>query len=173
MDIFLSVLTTIIVIYFLFRLYKFENNFKTLLNIVGGLKFRIFEHEAQLLGRKGVYVPEDTAEYIFNIIWSTVSNKERSQIEKEYKGNCPNHIPLWKYVLYNYQINTKLIPKEPFMKIDTPEEILLGDICQLEQSVKELKKIKKITSEIINSITNMPDESEDITNKIDEKTKNN
>lgn len=137
-------ITTTLFIYFILKVNKLRKEFKVLLNIVGGLKFRVFEHEAQLLGRKGMYIPEDAAEFVFNVVWSMISDKQKSELEKEYKENCPSHIPLWKYVLYNYRIDTKLIPKEPFMRIDSPQDILLDNIGQtIEQTIKKIEKIEK------------------------------
>lgn len=146
------IVNSIITAFVIYVLLKLAREFKTLLNIVGGLKFRVFEHESQLLGRRGVYVPEDVAEYIFNVVWTMITDKEKAELEKKYKESCPEHIPMWKYILYNYRVDIKLIPKEPFMNIDSPQDILLGRLEQLEQILNKAEIIDKKLEQVKNEI---------------------
>lgn len=148
-------LTAIIITFFVITMMwfrHFQNEFGKMLNIVGSLKFRVFEHEAQLLNRTGVYVPEDSAEFVFNNIWSMLSEKEQTVIKEEYSQQCPSHIPLWKYVLYNYRAETKLTRKEPYMRIDSEENILLSNIHEMEQKMQQFSKATKNIAEEISKI---------------------
>lgn len=141
-----------LVLFFLSKMKSLNKGFSSIIDTIGALKFRVFEHEAQLLGQKGVYVPEDTAKYIFNIIWNMIGDKERSNIENEYNKMCPEHIPLWKYVLYNYQINTNMFHREPFTRIDSVQDILLSKVDKLEEALKDTVKCSQDSKDMLNII---------------------
>lgn len=159
----------IIVCYIFISRMKFvTKNLQDLLNIVGALKYRVFDHEAQLLNKKGVYVPEDSAEFVFKIAWSMLSEDIQEALKKDYEDNCPKHIPLWKYILYNYKVNTVVKRKEPYGKIDSTADLIADDLDEikdlamrindLSNSIKELEsKSKEHVEEISNQIHNLND----------------
>jgi hypothetical protein len=136
------ILFILIVLSILFYQYikfsRLEKQLGSLLGIVGNLKYRVFTHEAQLLERNGVYVPNESAEFVFNTIWSMLNEEQKEKISEEYKQNSPKHIPLWKYVLHNYKIETNLVSLQPISRIDSVNDIVSSDMINLQESMDEL-----------------------------------
>lgn len=130
-----------------------EKEFGKILKIVGSLKFKQFEHETQLLNRSGVYVPEDSGEFVYNIIWSMIDEKEKRFLENEYKEKSPSHIPMWKFILYNYKITTNMVQKEPLMEMSSTEGII-SNIYETEQIVKSYSKTMDDLENTVSHITN-------------------
>ena len=80
------ILFILIVLSILFYQYikfsRLEKQLGSLLGIVGNLKYRVFTHEAQLLERNGVYVPNESAEFVFNTIWSMLNEEQKEKFQK-------------------------------------------------------------------------------------------
>lgn len=142
-----------------------KREFAKLLKIVSTLKFKQFEHETQLLGRAGVYVPEDSAEFVYNVIWGMIDENEKKFLENEYKEKCPSHIPIWKFVLYNYKLTTTIVPKEPAMVMSHTEN-LMSNMYEMEQMVdsyiKTVDDLHNSTSEIKKSLNKVSAELTDM-----------
>lgn len=138
---------------------RLERQVGSLLGIVGNLKYRVFTHEAQLLERNGVYVPSESAEFVFNTIWSMLNEEQKKKIKKEYNQNSPKHIPLWKYVLHNYKIETNLVSLQPISRIDSVNDIVSSDMINIQESMDDLesrfKNLEAHSSSVSESIENL------------------
>lgn len=171
----IAVLIIGFMVYIVSRFNHFQKDFSKLLNIVGSLKFRVFEHEGQLLNRSGVYVPEDSAEFVFKTIWGMLSEKEQTRIKQEYSDQCPSHIPLWKYVLYNYRVDTRLTRKEPYSQIDSVDDLIFSGIHQIKHDMQKFKATRNALAEEVSNIESelgsLMDEIKNKEDKPDEKSK--
>nr|WP_303243954.1 hypothetical protein [uncultured Cellulosilyticum sp.] len=149
-----------LIILFVQKMGHLEKEYGKLIEIVGSMKFKQFEHERQLLERDGVYVPEDTAEYVYNILWGTINEGDKKVLEKEYKEKCPAHIPMWKFVLYNYRVTTSIVRKEPMAKLSCAEAVISNEY-ESESAIRGMNKIRE-------NIKNVENEFRDIVNQVDE-----
>ncbi|WP_372999123.1 hypothetical protein [Lutispora sp.] len=167
---FLVGIIALLIVFFLSKMKRLENQFGDLLKMVGTLKFKQFEHETQLLNRSGVYIPEDSAEFVYNILWSIIDKKQKEFLENEYKQKCPAHIPIWKFVLYNYRLTTKVVQKEPLMDMSSTEK-LMSNMYEIEQATKSyLKAQENIQEDIKDVLKSMKKTDTDMTEAIGEVT---
>ncbi|RYL93421.1 hypothetical protein EWI07_07365 [Sporolactobacillus sp. THM7-4] len=138
---------------------RIEKQLGSLLGIVGNLKYRVFTHEAQLLERNGVYVPNESAEFVFNTIWGMLNEQQKERLKEEYYQNSPKHIPLWKYVLHNYKVETNLVSLQPISRIDSVNDIVASDMINMQKSLAELesrfKNLESLSSSVNEEIKNI------------------
>lgn len=165
-----SISASFLCIFILFKLDKsrqkqidsFRDQFKDVLSIVGSLRFRVLDHERQLMNKEGTFIPEESAIFMFNLMWSILDEETKENIEKEYKVICPDHIPLWKYVLYAYKMGTKVERKIELKRIETVEEILIGDLNKSFEMIDEVKKKMEQVKEIENEMNSLNVETNEL-----------
>ena len=162
-----------IILFILKRQDWLQNEFLRLLKIVGSLKFHQFNHEAQLLERNGVYLPEDTALFVYNLLWNLVGENEQRDIQDDYKKNCASNIPFWKYFLYRYQIKCEFEAREPMDKYFSTSDIQISGLMEsVRQSHLSLKaQIEEIT-EISEDMKKMKERVKDVKKQISSPTEN-
>lgn len=138
---------------------RIERQLGSLLGVVGNLKYRVFTHEAQLLERNGVYVSNESAEFVFNTIWGMLNEQQKERLKEEYNQNSPKHIPLWKYVLHNYKVETNLVSLQPISRIDSVNDIVASDMMNMQESLAELeskfKNLESLSSPVNEEIKNI------------------
>lgn len=139
-----------------------RNDFKALLSMVESLKFRVFDHERQLLDKEGVFVPEDTGIFAFKLMWSILDDKTKTEVEEEYKDVCPSNIPLWKYVIYSYKLSPKFERKIELRKIETIEDLMNGRLKETCEAIDELKSQVEQIKKLERGITSVSGEINDI-----------
>lgn len=119
---------------------KLRDDFKSVLSLVDSLRFRVLDHERQLLDKDGVFVPEDTGIFAFNLMWSILDEDTKKSLESEYRQVCPEHIPLWKYVIYSYKFSPKVERKIELRKIETVEDLINGELKSISNEVKKVRE---------------------------------
>ena len=94
------ILLFIIIVFYRFE--RIQRELSGLLGIVGSLKFRVFQHEAELLEQDGVFVPEDAAEFVC-LCTEYVSEEQRKEVEKDYLAVAPRiyHYGSISYITMN------------------------------------------------------------------------
>ncbi|KIN80956.1 hypothetical protein [Clostridium botulinum] len=141
-----------------------QKEFKGLLSFVESLKFRVYDHEKQLLNREGVFVPEDTGIFTFNLMWGMLDEETKKNLQEEYDNVCPSHIPLWKYVLYSHKFTPKIERKIELRKIESVDDLL-------NSVTKDTDKLLKDVKSKLNKVNELQNKSEEIPTKLSE-TKN-
>lgn len=139
-----------------------RNDFKTLLSVVDSLRFRVFDHERQLLDKEGVFVPEDTGIFAFKLMWSILDDNTKKEVEEEYKDVCPSHIPLWKYVIYSYKFSPNFERKIELRKIETIEDIINGNLKETSEAINELKLQMEQVKNLESGISSISSEINDM-----------
>jgi peptidoglycan hydrolase CwlO-like protein len=97
-----------------------------------------------------------------------IDEKRKQLIETEYKEVCPEEIPMWKYVLYSYKINSNFERKIELRNIDTVDDLLRGISKDTENLMDQVKsnmnkiqetkeKTDNLKSEMINSVKEITD----------------
>ncbi len=144
-----------------------ENEFLQLLKIIGSLKFHQFNHEAQLLGQNGVYIPEDTALFVYNLLWNLAGENEQQSIQEEYEKNCPDNIPFWKYFIYRYKIKCEFKAREPMENFCSAKDIQMSGIVQtLSQNCSSLNAQMNEIKEMAKNVKKVQEQVENTENRI-------
>lgn len=140
---------------------KLRNDFKSVLSLVDSLRFRVFDHERQLLEKDGVFVPEDTGIFAFNLMWSILDDDTKKSVKEEYEQVCPAHIPFWKYTIYSYKFSPKFERKIKLRRIETTEDLINGELKNVSNEIKKVKEEINKNKEVAKNISAKLDKIED------------
>ena len=180
-SIYFIIIVIVIIIYIFYRDKRMQNQLTTLLKHIGTLKFKMFQHESQLLEKRGVFVPDDSAEFVYQIIWNLLDQSQKDYVKNEYKKKCPSHVPMWKFVLYNYKIQTKLIEKESMFEYNSVNDLMnnnykLGETFkEINEAVDDLKNMSNMVSKLKKEVNDLDkkQENDSETNDKEEKKRDN
>ena len=130
------ILLFIIIVFYRFE--RIQRELSGLLGIVGSLKFRVFQHEAELLEQDGVFVSEDAAEFVASFALNMLSEEQRKEVEKDYHGCCPSHIPLWKYFLYHYELKINADRRGVSSRLESVSDLMMSNLEENERKIAEM-----------------------------------
>ncbi len=96
---------------------------------------RVFEQEVRQLQLPGSFVHDDIAERLASMVFVLLSVEQKEKLQEDYKRNCPNHIPLWKYVLHNYSFKVHAQPRYE-VRVTSVPELRLHEYVQAIEDLK-------------------------------------
>ncbi|MGB9887735.1 MAG: hypothetical protein ACPLRW_12185 [Moorellales bacterium] len=149
-EVILAGVVLFLVIYLFISYHRLQQQFYQLLGLTAGLRMRVFEQEIHQLEAPGIFVHEDAAEKLAAILLGLLSAEQRQQLQDEYKKSCPDHIPLWKYLLYQYQFSLQIVPRYNTSKYISPLQIELNEVS--EKMARMAKKNRDVMSQLKDSL---------------------
>lgn len=126
-----------------------------LMKVIGGLKFRLFDLEARVLGSDGVYIPEDMAERYARFVESQLTTEELENIKKRYAVESPPNIPFWKYLVSNYRLAVSIQPYGLITAVEPEIEQLRDGLLRQLKVIKDLGQLVEERQMSLKSLTDM------------------
>lgn len=155
-DVFLIIIPGVtfgLAIYLFITYRQLQKQFCQLLGLTAGLRMRVFEQEIRQLEAPGIFVHENAAQKLAVMLLALLSPEQQQQLHDDYNKNCPKHIPLWKYFLYQYEFTINISPRYNVGSYTSPLQIELGEVSQ--KISRLANKNAKIMSQLKNNLTEL------------------